>query len=398
MIKVTVSGAAGRMGKALIDCVQKHQDLELVGAVEHNSHPGLGKDCGTFADLAETGVLLSADLAEALQPADVLIDFALHEAAAEHAQVAARERRAVVLGTTGLDADETGEVQRAAEHVPIVWAPNMSLGVNLLFAMAKKAGAVLGSSYQVRIDETHHIHKKDAPSGTALRLGEKVAQGLDVDFDKVMLHDENGQMDAYPEGKLAIRSFREGEVVGDHTVQFANEVETIELTHHAWSRNALAMGALRAAEWVVTQRPGLYDMQNVNIVSSPVYDTEPVDVDPAYADLSFLNTIVTAEYDGDPRDLIRELHKIEADMGRVRGDDQNAPRPVDIDVISAGDQVIREETLNLPHPRWSERRFVVQPLADVEPDLKLPGETRTVREVLDSLPEKPTATLFKQAW
>jgi 4-hydroxy-tetrahydrodipicolinate reductase len=263
MIKVAIAGAAGRMGHALTRCVTDAQDMEVVGAVERDDHPDLGKDVGTVAEVGEIGVPITANLSAAMKNADVLIEFTFHTAVPGNAEIAAGMGKAVVIGTTALDEEESGRVKAAATSVPIVCAPNMSLGVNLLFAMAKKAGSVLGADYRVSIDETHHIHKKDAPSGTALRLGEKVADGRDVEFDSIYVHDEGGKRDDHPEGKLIIRSYREDEVVGDHTVRFENSVERVELTHNAHSRDALALGTLHAVRWAISQKPGLYDMQDV---------------------------------------------------------------------------------------------------------------------------------------
>jgi 4-hydroxy-tetrahydrodipicolinate reductase len=263
MTKIVITGAAGRMGLALIRCSQQRDGIELVGATERAGHEALGQDVGVLAGLDSLGVVLTSDLREALAAADVVIDFTYHTAVPGIATLAAELGRAVVIGTTALDDEECSVVERAAGKVPVVWAPNMSLGVNLLFAVAKRAASVLGAGYQVTVDETHHVHKLDAPSGTALRLGEKVAEGAGVRFDDVMIHDEGGQQDRYPEGSIAIRSFREGEVVGDHTVAFENAVERVSLTHNAFSRDALAMGALHAAEWVCSRRARLYDMQDV---------------------------------------------------------------------------------------------------------------------------------------
>lgn len=263
MTRIVIAGAAGRMGQALVRCVRQVDGIELVGATECPGHAMLGRDVGEIAGIGACGVALVDDLAAVLGGADVLIDFTFHTVAPQNAAVAAKLGRAIVLGTTGLTAEESVAVSNAAYAVPVMWAPNMSLGVNLLFAMARTAAAVLGSSCRVVIDETHHIHKKDAPSGTALRLGEKVAEGANLHFDDVMLHDEGGRMESYPPGRIAIRSHREGEVVGDHTVEFDGVAERITLTHHAKSRDALALGALHAAKWVCTRRPRLYDMQDV---------------------------------------------------------------------------------------------------------------------------------------
>lgn len=263
MTNVVIAGVAGRMGQALVRCAQRVDGIVLAGATERAGHEALGRDAGEVAGLDAVGVAVTDDLHEALEAADVVIDFTFHEAVPEHAEAAASMKRAMVIGTTALEADERAVVERVADQVPIVWAPNMSLGVNLLFALSKRMAAVLGHEYQVCIDETHHVHKLDAPSGTALRLGEKVAEGAGLSFDNALVHDEGGTQRTYPDGSIPVRSFREGEVVGDHTVSFENAGERIELTHHAWSRDAFALGALHAAQWVCTQRPRLYDMQDV---------------------------------------------------------------------------------------------------------------------------------------
>jgi 4-hydroxy-tetrahydrodipicolinate reductase len=263
MLRVVIAGAAGRMGHALTSSIRKQDGLELVGAIEYPEHPDLGADIGTLTGGAALGVPLTSDVSAALEAADVLIVFTSHTAVPELAKAAARMGRAVVIGTTALTPEEDEVVSVAAGRVPIVSAPNMSLGVNVLFAAVKKAASVLGNDYEMSIEDVHHVHKLDAPSGTALRLGEKVAEGLGTPFEKVYVHDEEGQLAEPPAGKLVIRSFRRGEVVGDHTVAFQNEVETVEFTHHAWSRECLAVGALHAAKWVVARKPRLYDMQDV---------------------------------------------------------------------------------------------------------------------------------------
>lgn len=262
-VKVAIAGAAGRMGQALVRCSQTLDGVTLTGAIEHASHPQLGEDAGVIAGMEPLGILLSADFNAAAQDADVVIDFSLHDAVPGHARSAANCGCALVVGTTGVSEDEAVVLREASEKVAVVWAPNMSPGVNLLFAMAERASALLGPSYRVTIDDTHHIHKKDAPSGTALRLGEKVAEGAGVNFADVYVHDEGGTASNYPAGSVAIRSFREGEVVGDHTVCFDGAGESVSLTHHAKSRDAFAIGALQAALWVVSKPARLYDMQDV---------------------------------------------------------------------------------------------------------------------------------------
>jgi 4-hydroxy-tetrahydrodipicolinate reductase len=271
MTKIAILGASGRMGRTLIRCAQHVDGVDVVAAIEQKDDPSIGQDAGTTAEIDEIHVKITDDVS-AMSKADVVIDFTLHDSVPQHAKQAAELGVPMVIGTTGLDDGEREAVDKAATRVPIVWAPNMSLGINVLLSVVKKAGQVLGTGYKVEIDETHHVHKKDAPSGTAKLLGEKVAEGLGVDFKKVMFHEQrhaigSGDVEQEfpecPEGSILIRSYREGEVIGDHTVTFGNDGETIEFTHHAWSRDAFAMGALRAAQWVVTQRPRLYDMQDV---------------------------------------------------------------------------------------------------------------------------------------
>ena len=261
MTKVVIGGAAGRMGHALIRCAGAMDGICIVGAVEREDHPDLGKDAGTIAGVDALGVDLSADMREALTQADVLIDFTLHSSVPITAELATELGRAVVIGTTGLTEEETMTVDRCADRIPIVWAPNMSVGMNLLFAMVKDAASALGAGYSVEIDETHHVHKLDAPSGTALQLGEKVADGAGEAF--TYLHDEEGAKGTTDPSRIVIRSYRKGEAIGDHTVSFSAECETIEFSHHARSRDAFAMGALRAAQWVCARKPRIYDMQDV---------------------------------------------------------------------------------------------------------------------------------------
>ena len=245
----------------MIRCSRDIETLEITGAVEREDHPDLGKDAGVLADNKELGVLLTSDIRAALSSADALIDFTLHTSVPGNVKVAAELGRAVVIGTTGLTEEEKNTVDRAADKIPIVWAPNMSIGMNLMFAMVQKGASVLGKDYSVEIDETHHVHKKDAPSGTALHLGEKAADGAGENF--TYLHDEGGSQNIKDPSRIIIRSHRKGEVVGDHTVSFSADAETIEFSHHAESRDVFAVGALRAAQWICPQKPRIYDMQDV---------------------------------------------------------------------------------------------------------------------------------------
>ena len=263
MIKIAIIGAAGRMGQALIRCARPIQGLEVVVAVEAATSPFVGKDPGAVAGTGETGLRITSDLAAAVQAADVAIDFSFHENVPQTAKLAARYGKGLVIGTTGLTPEERAVVEQAAEMVPIMWAPNMSLGVNLLFALTQRAAAALGLDYDAEIVEMHHRLKKDAPSGTALRLAETVAAGRGQDLKAVAVYGREGLVGERPRGEIGVHAVRGGDVVGDHTVMFAIEGERVELTHKASSRDTFARGALRAAVWLPGRKPGLYDMQDV---------------------------------------------------------------------------------------------------------------------------------------
>ena len=262
MTRVVILGAAGRMGQTLIRCAGRTPGIVLVAAIERKGHPHVGRDAAETAGLPPSGLRIR-DEWDASAGADAAIDFTLHDAVPRNVRQAVDLGVAMVIGTTGLNADETSVVREAGFRIPIVWFPNMSLGVGLLLAMARRASQVLGADYRVEIDETHHVHKKDAPSGTALLFGEFVAEARRQDPARVLAHDPEGKERLRDAGKIVIRSHRRGEVVGDHTVAFENEDEKIEFTHHAWNRDAFAVGALRAAQWAATRRPRLYDMLDV---------------------------------------------------------------------------------------------------------------------------------------
>lgn len=264
MTKVAIVGAAGRMGQALVRCSRLMPEIQLVAAVEQAACPLCGKDAGLIAGVGDIGVKITSDLGSAVKAADVLIDFSFHENVPATVKLAAGHGKAVVIGTTGLNPDERAGVDQAAKVIPLVSAPNMSLGVNLLFALVEKAGKALGLDYDVEITEAHHRYKKDAPSGTALRLGEKVAQGRNQNFRDVAVFGREGLGGERPKGEIGIHAIRAADIIGDHTVLFATEGERVEISHRATSRDAFAKGALHAAMWLAANRnPGLYDMQDV---------------------------------------------------------------------------------------------------------------------------------------
>ncbi|MEI6787296.1 MAG: 4-hydroxy-tetrahydrodipicolinate reductase [bacterium] len=263
MIKVAIVGAAGRMGQALVRCSKLVTGMQIVGAVDTATCPLCGKDSGLISGIGENGIRITHDLAAAVKAADILIDFSFHENVPVTVALATQYKKGVVIGTTGLNPEERAAVDEAAKAIPIVWAPNMSVGVNLLFSLVEQAAKALGLDYDVEITEAHHKFKKDAPSGTALRLGEKVAQGRNQNFRDVAVFGREGLGGERPRGEIGVHAIRAADIVGDHTVLFATEGERVELSHRASSRDALAKGALQASLWLAGKKTGLYDMQDV---------------------------------------------------------------------------------------------------------------------------------------
>jgi 4-hydroxy-tetrahydrodipicolinate reductase len=263
-VRVVVCGAAGRMGGSVLHAVRATEGMELVGATERSDAPQVGRDAGTVAGMSPAGVTISGSLESALErAADVVIDFTAPAASLRHAQVCAARKVALVIGTTGLSPQARTEIASLAREVAIVLAPNMSVGVNVLFRLADQAARALGPSYDVEIVETHHRAKKDAPSGTALRLAEVAAEALRLDARSAIVYERHGETGARRAATIGVQALRGGDVVGDHTVYFLADGERLELTHRATSRENFARGAVRAALWVVTKPPGLYDMQDV---------------------------------------------------------------------------------------------------------------------------------------
>jgi 4-hydroxy-tetrahydrodipicolinate reductase len=244
--------------------VRQHPQLTLSAAFEHENSPFLGKDIGELAGFGATGVHIAAGLEAVVDQGEVIIDFTFHQATMDFVKVAARHGRAMVIGTTGLSADNLLELREsAAAHFPCVQSPNMAVGVNVLFKLVEKTAAVLGDGYDVEIVEAHHRMKKDAPSGTALRLGEMAAAGLGRDLAQVGVFERKGMIGERTDQEIGIQTIRAGDIVGEHTVYFAGAGERIEITHRAHSRDNFAQGAALAAAWVVQQPKGLYTMFDV---------------------------------------------------------------------------------------------------------------------------------------
>jgi 4-hydroxy-tetrahydrodipicolinate reductase len=263
MADVVVAGAAGRMGNRLVALLQEDKELRLVAALEAPGHPALGRDAGEAAGVGRLAVPITADADAALGQDRILIEFSVPEASLAHARLAARQGGRAVIGTTGFTPAQREELAAIGRSIAILVAPNMSVGVNVAFRILADMARMLGDDYDVEIVETHHRFKKDAPSGTALRMAEVVAEALGRDLGKVGVYGRQGLPGERTRQEIAVMSLRSGDVVGEHTVAFGALGERLELTHRAHTRDTFGRGALRAARWIRRQPPGLYDMADV---------------------------------------------------------------------------------------------------------------------------------------
>lgn len=263
MINVTVLGAAGRMGRALVQSVASDPETALVGAVEVEGCEFLGQDAGMVAGIAAQDVSLSTDLDSALARSNAVIDFTGPDATTRNVKAAAEAGCSIAIGTTGHTSAQREELQALSTKARIVHAPNMSVGINLLFHLCSQVTGILGEDYDIEVTEMHHNRKKDAPSGTAVRLGEILANARDLDPQTAIRHGRVGAVGARTRDEIGIHALRGGDVVGDHTVTFAADGERIELTHKASSRETFARGAVRAVKFLAERKPGIYDMQDV---------------------------------------------------------------------------------------------------------------------------------------
>ncbi|MGB5326481.1 MAG: 4-hydroxy-tetrahydrodipicolinate reductase [Pseudomonadales bacterium] len=263
MLRVAVTGAAGRMGRALIEALEQHPDAQLSAALERPDSSLIGADAGELAALGKKNVQVVADLTQVLDDFDVLIDFTVPAATLANAALCAAHGKGMVIGTTGFDPVQKAALVQLLESIPVVMAANFSVGVNLCFKLSALAASLLGDTADIEIIEAHHRHKVDAPSGTALRLGEVVAEALGRDLEKVAVYGREGQTGARDHATIGFATVRAGDIVGDHTVLFAHDGERVEITHKASSRMAFARGAVRAACWLKNRQTGIYDMQDV---------------------------------------------------------------------------------------------------------------------------------------
>ncbi len=262
-MRLIVAGAAGRMGRALVDLIAETEGVTLVGALEGSESRALGQDAGVLAGCGQLGVAISSDPLACVIAADGIIDFSTPRASVELAALAAQARIAHVIGTTGFSGDDLTAIEAAARHAVIVRSGNMSLGVNLLAGLVEKVARTLGPDYDIEIAEMHHRMKVDAPSGTALLLGAAAARGRGVDLAEKSVRGRDGHTGARQPGSIGFAALRGGTVVGDHMVIFAGQGERLELVHRAEDRGIFARGALYAALWARSCKPGLYTMADV---------------------------------------------------------------------------------------------------------------------------------------
>jgi len=262
-MKIGIVGAAGRMGRMLVAEVMKTEGASLAAGTEAPGNDLMGSDLGALAGNPDIGILLSDDAKSMISSVDAVIDFTAPAVTLAHARLAAEQGTALIVGTTGFSAGQSSELQSLAEKTVIVQAANFSVGVNLLLGLTEQAASVLGDDYDIEIVEMHHRHKVDAPSGTALALGQAAASGRDVNLDTVSTRVRDGITGPRPSGNIGFATLRGGGVVGDHTVMFASEGERFELTHKAGDRGVFAAGAVRAALWAKSQQAGFYSMRDV---------------------------------------------------------------------------------------------------------------------------------------
>lgn len=263
MIKVIVTGAVGRMGSRIIANICAGNDFDLVGALESPGDSAIGKDAGLAAGCGECGVKITDSLDAVMPKADVVIDFTVPRTTLPHLEAAAKHGKAAVIGTTGHGPEEKRAIESLAKKLPFVMASNMSVGVNVLWKVVADAAKLLGSEFDAEIVEAHHRMKKDAPSGTAMTTAEVLAQALGRNLAKDAVYHREGLIGARKANEIGIQTIRGGDVVGDHTVFFLGNGERLEVTHRATSRDTFALGALRAARWIVGKPNGLYSMADV---------------------------------------------------------------------------------------------------------------------------------------
>ncbi|MBN1614333.1 MAG: 4-hydroxy-tetrahydrodipicolinate reductase [Deltaproteobacteria bacterium] len=263
MIRVVVTGAGGRMGGRIVSIASQTEDMEVVGAVEQQGHPLVGRDVGETLGLGRIGVHVEENFEACLERGDVVIDFTSHEASMRYLELAAEKPCPIVIGSTGFTASELEKAEHLAKKTRCVLSPNMSVGVNVMYKVLRDVAKILGADYDVEILEAHHHMKKDAPSGTALKMAQVISDALERDLEKVGVYARKGIIGERTKTEIGIQSIRAGDIVGEHTVMFGGVGERLEFIHRAHSRDNFARGAIRAAKWIMDKGNGLYDMQDV---------------------------------------------------------------------------------------------------------------------------------------
>ena len=261
-LSIAIAGASGRMGNMLIEIVLQSPDLQLVGAIDLASSPMIGNDATGFLGKA-SGINVQADIKAALKDADVLIDFTRPEGTMSHLKACRELGVKLVIGTTGFTVDQKTQIEEASKHIAVVMAPNMSVGVNVTLKLLEVAAKALSSDYDIEIIEAHHKHKVDAPSGTALKMAEVIAQAKNIDFQSNAVFSREGHTGPRKPGTIGFATVRAGDIVGDHTALFAGEGERIEITHRSSSRSNYAQGSMKAARFLASKKSGLFDMFDV---------------------------------------------------------------------------------------------------------------------------------------
>jgi len=263
MLRIAITGAAGRMGKTLIEACQQAEDCSVSAAIERPGSTLIGADVGELAGVGALNVVLVDDVNSVVNDFDTLIDFTSIETTLNNLEICKNNGKQIIIGTTGFDDQQKQKIQQAAEQTAVVFAPNMSVGVNLCLKLLQTAASILNEDYDIEVVEAHHRHKVDAPSGTALRMGEVIAETLGRDLKDCAVYGREGHTGARKPDTIGFETVRAGDIVGDHTVMFATDGERVEITHKASSRMTFAKGAVRAAKWLQDKDKGLYDMQDV---------------------------------------------------------------------------------------------------------------------------------------
>lgn len=263
MTRIGICGAAGRMGKVILEVCKDTPDVSIGAAIEHSACPVLGLDAGENAGIGRLNVDITADISAAAPDFDVMIDFTQADAAIKNVEICRQAGKNMVIGTTGLDSGQQAIIEEASGNIAIVFTPNMSIGVNLMFKLVELAAGIIGDSTDIEIIEAHHNQKKDAPSGTALRLGEIIAGVLDRELADCAVYGRAGITGIRNPKTIGFETIRAGDIVGEHTVMFAAAGERVEITHKASNRRTFASGAVLAARWLSARKNGLYDMQDV---------------------------------------------------------------------------------------------------------------------------------------